>query len=140
MTKEFKILDYEKLPRVDHGTGILTTMLISRQIGAENMTNGITNFPPGTKLALHYHNCDESVVILEGEGVAEVDGRRFPMKQFDAVYLPAGLPHRFLNQSDKPMKILWIYAASHVTRTFVETGVTVEHSSAEDEQMAARTA
>ncbi len=30
------------------------------------------------------------------------------------------------------MRFLWIYASGHVTRTFVETGQTVQHMSAGD--------
>jgi len=45
----------------------------------------------------------------------------------DTTFVRAGVPHRFLNQSDRPMTIYWIYAAGQVTRTFAETGVTVDH-------------
>jgi hypothetical protein len=30
------------------------------------------------------------------------------------------------------MRILWVYGATHVTRTFADTGETVEHLSAGD--------
>ena len=34
------------------------------------------------------------------------------------------------------MKFLWTYGGAHVTRTYVETGQTVEHLSAEDRKIA----
>jgi hypothetical protein len=37
------------------------------------------------------------------------------------------LPHRFINTSNKPMKILWVYTTTQVTRTFVETGKTEDY-------------
>lgn len=129
---EPRILRFADLPTVDRGTGVKTTPLVSRTLGAEGLTTGITTFPPGTQIALHYHNCDESVVVIEGEAVCEIAGRRYHLNTFDTTFVPAGVPHRFLNESDRPMRILWIYAASHVTRTFVETGQTVEHLSAQD--------
>jgi putative monooxygenase len=134
----YQIVEYDKVGVVDRGTGVKTRLLVHKGIGSQQLTNGITRFEPGAKIAMHYHNCDESVVIVEGEAVAEVDGQRHPMKQFDTTFVPAGVPHRFVNESEKPMAILWTYAASEVTRTFVETGVTVAHMSPQDLAVAAR--
>ncbi len=135
---EPRILAFDAQPEVDRGTGVKTRLMVNKELGAKELTNGITTFEPGAKIALHFHNCDESVVIVEGEAVAEVDGQRHAMKRFDTTFVPAGVPHRFINESDKPMAILWTYGAGYVTRTFVETGVTVEHMSANDKAVAAR--
>ena len=45
---------------------------------------------------------------------------------------PEGREHAFRNRGEGPMRILWIYGASRVTRTFAETGETVEHLSEQD--------
>lgn len=129
---EAQILRYRELPVVDRGTGVKTRLLVSRRLGAEGLTTGITTFEPGSKIARHWHNCAESVVILEGDAVCEIDGQLYPMKQYDTTFVPENVPHRFLNETDKPMAILWTYAATHVTRTFADTGVTVEHLSESD--------
>jgi len=135
---KFHILKFDELEVVDRGTGVKTRLLVHHGLGSENLTSGYTRFDPGAKIALHWHNCDESVVIQEGDAIAEVEGQRFPMKAMDTTFVKAGVPHRFVNESDKPMAILFTYASGHVTRTFVDTGVTVEHMSVNDKAVASR--
>jgi len=130
------VVRFEEQPWNDRGTGVKSRVLVSRKLGSENLTNGITRFPPGSKIARHWHNCDESVMILDGEAVCEIDGALSTMQQFDTTFVPTGVPHRFLNQTDRPMAIMWTYAAGYVTRTFADTGVTVEHMSENDKAAA----
>jgi quercetin dioxygenase-like cupin family protein len=136
--QKFHIIQFDKLEVVDRGTGVKTRLLVNKALGSEHITSGFTRFDPGAKIAMHWHNCDESVVIAEGHAVCEVDGRRFEMKQWDTTFVKAGVPHRFVNESDQPMAILFTYASSEVTRTFADTGVTVEHMSVNDRAVAAR--
>jgi mannose-6-phosphate isomerase-like protein (cupin superfamily) len=67
------------------------------------------------------------VTVLEGSGECEIDGVVRPVKLFDTTFVPGGLVHCFRNTGDGPMKIMWVYATGHVTRTFAATGETVEH-------------
>jgi mannose-6-phosphate isomerase-like protein (cupin superfamily) len=130
--QKFHILEFDKLEVVDRGNGVKTRLLVNRHLGSENLTSGYTRFEPDAKIAMHWHNCDESVFIVEGQAIAEVDGHRFPMKAMDTTFVKAGVPHRFVNESGQPMAILFTYASGHVTRTFADTGVTVEHMSPND--------
>jgi quercetin dioxygenase-like cupin family protein len=136
--QRYHILKFDQLEVVDRGTGVKTRLLVHKALGSEHLTSGFTRFDPGARIALHWHNCDESVVIAEGRAVAEVDGKRFEMTPFDTTFVKAGVPHRFLNESDQPMAIIFTYASSNVTRTFADTGVTVEHMSVNDKAVAAR--
>jgi quercetin dioxygenase-like cupin family protein len=86
---------------------------------------GITTFPPGTSIPIHCHNTTEQVTLIEGEGIAEIDGDQFPVRPFDTTQVPSGQFHRFLNPGTSTMRILWVYGSTHVTRTF-EDGRTVE--------------
>ena len=87
--------------------------------------NGITIFEPGAAIQMHTHNCEESVLMLEGSAVAEIDGVEYPVDAGDITFIPAGIPHRFRNVSATDgMRILWTYASIDATRTLVETGDT----------------
>ncbi len=133
MSTKAHVIDFGKQNPIDRGTGVKTVPLAGKWIDSTSLTNGVTMFEPGAAIARHYHNCDESVTILEGEAACEVDGEVFTMKAYDTTFVPAGIPHRFWNESDTQMKILWTYASVTVTRTFTETGETVGHLSAGDQ-------
>lgn len=117
------ILRPDELPVNDRGNGARTIPLVTRGCGSTSMINGITAFDPGAKIGIHFHNCEESVMILEGEAIAEIDGNRYPLKAGDTTWIPANVPHRFLNESDRPMRIFWTYATVDATRTMVATGI-----------------
>lgn len=123
MTRQAATLRPEELPVNDRGNGARTIPLVTRRCGSTSLINGITAFDPGAKIGLHFHNCEESVMILEGEAVAEIDGTRHYLKVGDTTWIPAKVPHRFLNESDRLMRIFWTYASVDATRTMVMTGI-----------------
>lgn len=117
---------------VDRGSGIRTLPLVGRWNGSTSITNGVTEFQAGTAVARHSHNVDESVTILEGKAVCEVEGVEHALGPGDTSFVPAGLAHCFRNVGNDLLKIHWTYAGVDVTRTFPDTGETVQHLSPED--------
>jgi quercetin dioxygenase-like cupin family protein len=96
--------------------------LVTYETGAERISSGVTRFEPGAKIPLHYHNVEEQVTIIEGEAVAIIDGERLTLRAYDTTYVPAGVPHHFMNESAGPMAILYIYPSPYVERHFPDTG------------------
>jgi quercetin dioxygenase-like cupin family protein len=109
----------------DRGGGARTIPLVTKRIGSTSLLNGITSFEPGAAIPLHSHNCEESVMVLEGSAVAEIDGVQYELGPHDTTWIPSDVPHRFRNASNtEPMRIFWTYANVDATRTLIETGET----------------
>jgi putative monooxygenase len=114
----------EITPR-ERGGGARTTPLVTRKVGSTSLINGITAFEGGAQIPLHKHNCEESVMILEGHAIAVIGGVEHALGPLDTTWIPADVPHFFKNASDtEPMRIFWTYASVDATRTIIATGDT----------------
>ena len=117
------ILRPKDLKANDRGGGAKTIPLVTRKCGSTSMINGITAFDGGASIGLHKHNCEESVMVLDGQAIAEIDGVQHLLGPNDTTWIPANVPHRFINASESnPMRIFWIYASIDATRTMMATG------------------
>lgn len=127
------------LPAYERGGGARTTPLVTREVGSTSFITGITAFDPGVAIPFHRHNCQESVMLLEGEAVLDIDGQETALAVHDTTFIPSNVPHRFRNLSATlPMKILWIYESTAATRTLEDSGITnpvaLEHQSHKEEK------
>jgi quercetin dioxygenase-like cupin family protein len=123
--KKGVILRPAEVKPYERGNGARTMPLVVSGIGATSLLTGITIIDPGSAIPLHFHNCEESVTVLEGAATAVIDGVEHELRPSDTTWLPAGVPHFFRNPSTTSvLRILWIYASIDATRTLVATGET----------------
>ena len=114
---------YSKEEPIDRSDpGLEALRLVNRRKGARHMTAGVATFSPGSAVFLHTHPCEETVIILEGQATAEVDGKIFQLGKYDATIVPPLVPHCFRNQSRQPMVIAYFYPEVDVSRDPVNSG------------------
>jgi quercetin dioxygenase-like cupin family protein len=127
------VIDPGTVEPFDRGNGVATIPYIGKwNCGSNRVTTGQTVFQPGTGLPLHSHNVEESVFILDGLATAQIGDDHVDLVAGQATWVPAGVPHRFLNRGDGIMRIYWVYGGRDVTRTITATGETFEHLSERD--------
>jgi quercetin dioxygenase-like cupin family protein len=91
------------------------------------MSGGYGLFGPGGRLPAHIHDFDESICIVQGEATCVVEGRKYLMSGLNTALQPRGRVHYFINQSQSPMAMLWVYAGPVPERIIVdEANATVE--------------
>jgi quercetin dioxygenase-like cupin family protein len=94
--------------------------LFAGRFGSRGICGGYGRFEPGASLPCHYHGYDESITIVEGSAVCQVAGREYPVSGYDTACIPEGRPHRFINRSNQPMAMIWVYAGDEPDRTVVD--------------------
>ena len=84
------------------------------------MSGGYGLFQPGGRLPAHFHDFDESICIIEGTATCIVEGRRYEMADYSTALQPRGRVHYFINESDAPMAMIWVYAGPVPERVVVD--------------------
>jgi putative monooxygenase len=93
--------------------------LFAGRFGSVGICGGYGRFQPEASLPCHIHKFDESITIVEGEAECLVQGKRYRLSGCDTAFVPEGRPHRFLNHSDSPMAMIWVYAGTEPERSLV---------------------
>jgi putative monooxygenase len=120
------VLRYREAP-IDRGdAGVAARRLVNSLMGSRTITMGISTFEPGAAIFLHTHPCEETVVILEGAAMAEIDGEVVSLERFDTTFVPPLVPHRFWNGSDQPMTMCYFYPEADPSRDPVDPAAAPE--------------
>lgn len=84
------------------------------------MSGGYGLFLPGGRLPAHVHDFDESICIISGTAMCIVEGRRYSMSDCSTALQPRGRVHYFINESNGPMEMIWVYAGPRPERIIVD--------------------
>ena len=84
------------------------------------MSGGYGRFQPGGRLPAHVHDFDESICIASGRARCLVEGRAYDVAGPATAMVPRGRVHYFVNESDAPMEMIWVYAGPMPERIVVD--------------------
>ena len=77
--------------------------------------------PAGSRGRYHYHEKRETIqIIIGGEGTQIIDGKEFPVKAGDVIFVPAGAKHNTVNSSDKELRYFGFWTHPPAASDFVE--------------------
>lgn len=90
------------------------------ELGSRGICGGYGLFEPGARLPCHRHEFDESISIVEGRATCVVEGRRYDLSDNATALVPRGRCHYFINESDEPMAMIWVYASDMPDRIVMD--------------------
>jgi quercetin dioxygenase-like cupin family protein len=86
--------------------GVELHVLATGSLGARGLTTSLAAFHPAAELPYHRHPFSEVIVVLDGDAVISVEGRRYHAGPYDAMHVPAGVAHAVRNASSDGSALL----------------------------------
>jgi 2-keto-3-deoxy-L-rhamnonate aldolase RhmA/quercetin dioxygenase-like cupin family protein len=107
--------------RVELARGVNFECLVGSHNSAKKLTTGFVTFVPLANLPAHQHTFSESITLLSGSAIVEVEGRSYTLKPMDNVVVPAGRVHAARNASASAPALFHVaLATDSPTRTLVD--------------------
>ena len=111
---------WQPVPAKGHVRNILSQAMTG---GAANLSMGTQTVAPGCFIREHTHAANEEIIhVLDGRGIARIDGIDNPIQRGSTVYIGPTRKHHFLNPNPEPMTFLWILTPGGLDRFFAEIG------------------
>ena len=117
-----KLIRFDSVEHESRRPGVILTSLVDGRSGSTKISSGIAEFVVGASAPTHYHDAEETVIVLEGEGIMVLEGVQHRVKPNDGAFINAGAHHSIANGGDKAFKICWSYASINWATIPVEPG------------------
>lgn len=98
-------------PELDASSVRTFRYLVNEDAGCADVTQFLGIVQP-SKAPFHHHPYDEVGYIVEGEGVAHIDGEATPLRAGSCFHLAPRQPHCVENSGSGPMRILGVFHPS----------------------------
>jgi quercetin dioxygenase-like cupin family protein len=104
--------------------GFVRNIFNQRSVGAKsNFSFGTQTVAPGSFIREHTHAHHEEIIfVVEGRGIARVDGIDQPLEKGSAVFIGMNRRHHFLNPHDEPLTFAVLLMPGGLDQFFAEIG------------------
>jgi len=85
--------------------------LIHTDLGCRQITQFV-GWIPQSVAPFHFHEYEEGIFILEGNGIVRVESESYPFGPASSIYLPVGVRHCLENPGPAPVRLLGVFYPS----------------------------
>ena len=118
--KVFKSEEYIKMANPTPGQPYRPEIL-TKEHQANNLGGMFGLLVAGSQVPYHYHNDRESIIIvISGEATEVIEGKEFPIKAGDVLFIPVKEKHTTINRSKKDFRYLEFFTRPPIGADFVE--------------------
>jgi mannose-6-phosphate isomerase-like protein (cupin superfamily) len=101
---------YSESKRLDLPGRDVRVFIGADKVKSERMTVGLTEVPAHTAMTVHTHaDMEEIIFVIQGFGKAIVGDSTERLEPNTAVIFPIGIPHQVFNESDVPLKFVFMF-------------------------------
>lgn len=93
---------------IELAPGIICEAQVGAFNKAVNLFTAIVTFDAERALPAHTHPHSESITLLKGSAIVEVENRRYHLQQFDNITVPENVIHRVINSSSTEQAVFHI--------------------------------
>ena len=71
-----------------------------------------TKTNPKNEIGKETHSFDQVILVIEGSGIAELNGKTSSVDTGDMIFIPQGTVHNVVNSEEKALKIISFYSSN----------------------------
>ena len=115
-------IDLESVELLETAAGRRVSFPFHSGTGTASTASVLFELDPGSALGTHTDSAEEVLLVLAGEGEAQVGGDTAPIRAGDVAVVPALAPHGVRNTGERTLRVIGFFSSSTVMSIF-EDGI-----------------
>lgn len=106
-----RFVPFDSVDHEQRRPGVALSSLVDGSTGATQISSGVAELAVGALVPTHYHDAQEAVIVIEGEGLMVINGEKHIVQPNDDAFISPGTHHSITNHGGQHFKISWTYAS-----------------------------